>query len=109
MRPTVRVGHGSLTIRRSIQHGLDKTTLVVATTKSGRERRVALDARTLTLLADYRREAEQWADQARVDLTSDGYILTLDPTGSTPLKPDTITAGFTRATRRIGPDCASMT
>jgi integrase len=76
-----------LRIARSIQHGLDKTTLVVAPTKTGRERRVALDARTLALLADYRRQAEQWAAQARVALAHDGYILTLDPTGSTPLKP----------------------
>ena len=92
----------SLTVRRSIRHGLDKTTLVVAPTKSGRERRVALDARTLALLAGYRHQAELWADQAQVELAPDGYILTLDPTGSTPLKPDTVTAGFARATRRVG-------
>jgi integrase len=91
-----------LMIARSIQHGLDKTTLLVAPTKTGRERRVALDARTLALFADYRQQAEQWAAQARVALAPDGYILTLDPTGCTPLKPDTITAGFARAARRVG-------
>jgi integrase len=91
-----------LTIARSIQHGLDKTTLVVAPTKTGRDRRVALDARTLALFAEYRAQAERWAAQARVTLAPDGYILTLDPTGCTPLKPDTITAGFARAARRVG-------
>jgi integrase len=91
-----------LTIARSIQHGLDKTTLVVAPAKTGRERRVALDARILALFADYRRQAEQWAAQARVHLADDGYILALDPTGFTPLKPDTVTAGFARAARRVG-------
>jgi integrase len=91
-----------LTIARAIQHGLDKTTVVVAPTKTGRERRVALDARILPLFADYRRQAEQWAAQARVQLADDGYILALDPTGCTPLKPDTITAGFAGAARRVG-------
>jgi integrase len=91
-----------LTIARSIQHGLDKTTLVVAPTKTGRERRVVLDARILALFADYRRQAEQRAAQARVAIAPDGYILALDPTGCTPLKPDTITAGFARAARRVG-------
>jgi integrase len=36
-----------------------------------------------------------------VQLADDGYILALDPTGRTPLKPDTITAGFARAARRV--------
>ncbi|MDQ6784954.1 MAG: site-specific integrase [Actinomycetota bacterium] len=91
-----------LTIARSIRHGVDKTVLVVAPTKTGRDRRIALDARTRELLAAYRDQAERWAGAACVELSPDGYILTLDPTGATPLKPDTITAGFTRAARRVG-------
>lgn len=93
---------GQLTIARSIQHGLDKTQLVVATTKTGRTRRVSLDGRTLELLASYKSQAESWAVAARVELASDGYVLSLDPSGRSPLKPDTITAGFTRAARRVG-------
>src|SRR5207237_9103823 len=39
-------------------------------------------------VTDYRRQAERWATQARVALAQDGYILTPDPTGCTPLNPD---------------------
>jgi integrase len=92
----------SLTVARSIRHGVDKTVLVVAQTKTGRDRRVSLDARTLELFAEYRRRAERWGADAQVELSADGYILTLDPTGGTPMKPDTITGGFSRAARRVG-------
>ncbi|MHB1534748.1 MAG: tyrosine-type recombinase/integrase [Acidimicrobiales bacterium] len=91
-----------LSIARSIRHGLDKTELVVAPTKTGRVRRVSLDERTMDLLAHYRREAERWAADARVELSPDAFILTLDPSGVTPLKPDTVTAGFARAAARVG-------
>jgi len=93
---------GQLTIARSIRHALDKTELVVATTKTGRTRRVSLDVRTLELLADYRQQADLWASAAGVSVSPDGYMLSLDPTGLTPLKPDTVTAGFGRAARRVG-------
>jgi integrase len=92
----------SLKIARTIRHGLDKTQLEVGSTKTGRERRVSLDARTLHLLADYYAQAQAWATTARVDLSPEGYILTPDPSGVNPMKPDTITAGFHRATARVG-------
>lgn len=91
-----------ITIARSIQHGLDKTQLVVAPSKTGRTRRVSIDARTLDLLGQYRRQAEEWVAAARLELAPDAYLLSLDPTGRTPLKPDTITAGFSRSVRRVG-------
>jgi integrase len=91
-----------LTIARSVRHAVDKRQLVVAPTKTGRVRRVALDARTLEMLSRYRNQAASWAEKARVPLHASGYILTLDPSGSTPLKPDSITAGFARAARRVG-------
>ena len=91
-----------LVIARSIRHDVDKRQLVVAPTKTGRVRRLSLDARTLELLAVYRRRAAGWAADAGTELSDDGFVLTLDPSGVSPLKPDTITAGFTRATRRVG-------
>ena len=93
---------GQLTIARSIQHGLDKQRLLVAPTKTGRARRVSLDARAVEVLVRYREQAQSWAAAARVPLAADGYILTLDPSGATPIKPDTITSGFARAARRVG-------
>lgn len=91
-----------INIARSVRHALDKKELVVATTKTGRARRVSLDDRTLAVLMQYQRQAEAWAEAAQVELASDGYILTLDPSGRTPLKPDSLTAGFGRAVRRVG-------
>ncbi len=91
-----------VTIARSIRHGMNKTELVVAPAKTGRSRRVSLDARTLDLMGQYRQQAEKWAVAARVELASDAYVLSLDPTGRTPLKPDTLTAGFARSVRRVG-------
>lgn len=91
-----------LSIARSIRHGADKTSLAVAPTKTGRDRRIALDARTLDLFARYREQAERWAVDAGVELSNEGYIVTLDPTGLRPLKPDTVTSGFARAARRVG-------
>ena len=91
-----------LTIARSIRHGLDKQQLVVAPTKTGRARRVSLDARALDVLVRYREQAESWAAAAGVPIAPDGYLLTLDPSGVTPIKPDTITSGFARAAKRVG-------
>ena len=91
-----------LTIARSIRHGLDKQELVVAPTKTGRARRISLDARALDVLVRYREQAESWAVAARVAMAPDGYILTLDPSGVTPIKPDTITSGFARAAKHVG-------
>jgi integrase len=89
-------------IARSIRHDLDKRRLVVAPTKTGQVRRLSLDARTLELLAGYHAQAEGWAAEAGTELADDGFVLSRDPSGRSPLKPDTITAGFTRSTRRVG-------
>ena len=91
-----------ITIARSVRHALDKKELVVAGTKTGRTRRVSLDERTLEVLMQYRVQADAWAAAAGVQLGPDGYILTLDPSGQTPLKPDSVTAGFGRAAKRVG-------
>ncbi len=93
-----------LVIARSIRHDVDKRQLVVSPTKTGRVRRLSLDDHTLELLAGYRNQAEGWAADADAGtvLADDGYVLSLDPSGASPLEPDTITAGFTRSTRRVG-------
>ncbi len=90
-----------LVIARSIRHDLDKRQLVVAPTKTGRMRRLSLDDRALDLLGGCRRQAEGWTADAGTVLAEDGYVLSLDPSGVSPLEPDTITAGFTRSTRRV--------
>lgn len=53
-----------LVIARSIHHDVDKHQLVVAPTKTGRVRRLSLDARTLELLAAYRQQAAETVDDA---------------------------------------------
>ena len=97
---------GVLTIRRAVKHDVDRTKLVVRTTKTRQIRRVALDDLALALLQRHRTRVEQWAEQAEVDLDDEAYILPggrpLDPTGRTPVKPDTLTEQFRRLAHKVG-------
>jgi hypothetical protein len=45
---------------------------------------------------------QQAASEAGVPLDPDGYVLTLDPTGTAPIRPDTLTQAFGRLCRSIG-------
>ena len=93
---------GVLHVRRAVKHGIGKGELIVGPTKTHQERRVALDAPSLAILANHRARVGGWVAQAEVDLDPDAYILSHDPTGRTPEKPDTITAAFRSLTKREG-------
>jgi integrase len=43
-----------------------------------------------------------WADDAGVAVDPNGYVLTLDPSGVKPMRPDALTQGFTRICRATG-------
>jgi integrase len=95
--------HGSiLHVRRSIKHGIDKRTLIVGPTKTHQDRKIALDTLSQAVLASHRAKCQTWAQRANVALNPDGYILSLDPSGATPMKPDTMTEGFRSLARRRG-------
>ena len=85
----------TLHVRRSIKHALDGT-WVVGEPKTHRRRRMALDPFTLAVVAQHRHRAEGWASDAGVKLSPDGYLLTIDPTGVEPWKPDSLGQQFHR-------------
>lgn len=93
---------GVLRVERAIRHGLDHKELVVGTTKTRQRRTVALDALSLLVLARHRGRAQGWAAQTESELDPHGYILSLDPAGRTPMRPDTITGEFRLVTGRLG-------
>jgi integrase len=95
-----------LTIARAVKHDVDRTKIVVRSTKTRQVRRVALDAAGLELLAEHRKRVEEWARMAELGLVPYAYILPggrpLDPTGATPMKPDTLTEAFRRLAHKVG-------
>ncbi len=93
---------GVLHVRHSLKHGLDGRALELRDTKTHQERKIALDEFALAVLRTHRSRSQVWADQAGVVLRPDGYILTFDPTGSRPMKPDTVTRQFESLTKKAG-------
>jgi integrase len=93
---------GVLNVRRAIKHGVDRRVLEVRTTKTRQERKIPLDALSLTVLANHRAKVDDWAEAAEVTLDHDAYVLSHDPSGREPVKPDTITEGFRSLTNRAG-------
>ena len=91
-----------LRIERSIKRAEQRRELLVGPTKTHQDRRISLDPVTLAVLDTHRRRAEAWAAAARVALSDDGYVLTEDPTGRTPLAPDTLTHRFSRLAKHLG-------
>jgi integrase len=93
---------GLLHVRHSLKHGLDHRVVELRDTKTHQERRVSLDSFALAVLTKHRQRVEEWATEIGVGLRPDCYMLTLDPTGIAPLKPDTVTHQFDTLTRKAG-------
>lgn len=104
----VDLEHDVLHIRRAVKHGVNKRELVVGPTKTHQERRVSLDSAAHELLAAHRRRVQDWAVQAGVAVREDGYVLPggpawgFDPSGSEPVRPDSVTSAFARLARGLG-------
>jgi integrase len=101
--------NGVLHVERAVKHGLDHRAVVIGPTKSHQDRWVALDPFALAVLTNHRERVEHWAAGAHVELLRDGYILPgsrgrwgFDPTGATPMKPDSVGQTFRRLARRLG-------
>jgi integrase len=92
--------HASMTIRRAIVVGPNG--LVEKDTKTHSVRRVALDARTVQMLADYRDYIHTRADQCRVELRPDCLVFATDVEMLTPCYPDSVSRRFRRACERAG-------
>jgi integrase len=97
----IDLDRGLLHVRRSIKNDLDGS-WIAGPPKTHQARKVALDAFTLAVLDELRSRALRWASDAGVAVDADGYILTLDPSGVKPMRPDTFSQGFARICRSVG-------
>jgi integrase len=93
---------GILHIRRAAKHGLNHRQVVLRDTKTHSERHLALDTVALAVLDTHRERARSWAASAGVSLQEDGFVLTYDPTGQEPMRPDSLGQAYKRLTARIG-------
>jgi integrase len=62
------------------------------TTKTGRERRIAVAPAGQALLEEWRVKCEATAEAAEVELVEDAFIVSTFPDGSRPMNPDTLTS-----------------
>jgi integrase len=92
---------GRLHVRRAIKKDLSDRWMP-GPTKSHQGRRIALDAFTVAVLRQHHSRAKQWAEEAGTNLLVDGYVLTFDPSGKEPMRPDSLGQAFGRLCQREG-------
>jgi integrase len=97
----------TLHVRLAIKHD-DGPGWVIGPTKTHQQRNIALDQFSLAVLNELRTQAEGWAADAGVSLLPDAYIFTFDPTGRTPMKPDSLGQAFSRLCRSEGIEDVSL-
>jgi integrase len=91
-----------LHVQRSIKREEFGRALRAGPTKTHQDRKVALDPVMLAVIDTHRQRAEAWAEEAGETIGAVGYMLTEDPTGETPMAPDTLTHRFSRLAARTG-------
>lgn len=97
--------HGDLRIERSIAD-IPGQEPIVKTTKSGRERRLTLDAGTLAIIASRRERQVHLAETTcEVPFDSAGYIFSETPGTTVPLRPLLVSTRWARAARTAGVKC----
>ena len=94
----------TLTVARSVKHD-DGPGWTVGATKTHRVRRIAIDPATVETLQELRSTLATAASDAGVLPILDGYVFTLDPTGSKPWRPDSYSQAFSRLCLHTCPDC----
>jgi integrase len=91
---------GSVYICRSVASVGGGT--VVKDTKTHAARRIALDPATIDLLIQRRERADAFAHVAHCELGDEGFVFSMQPDGSAPLHPDTVTKNFQRLCKHAG-------
>jgi integrase len=71
-------------------------------TKTHQQRRIAMDDDTVTILRDHIARLDAVAAQLGIDIGAQGYLFTLTPDASEPVKPDTVTQRYDRLAKRLG-------
>jgi integrase len=77
---------------------------VEAPTKTRQSRRIALDAATCAVLDGRRRDLDQRAKAAQVDLAEDAFVFSHDADGRRPWRPDSASRAFRVLCHRVGLD-----
>jgi len=80
----------SIRFRRSLYRAGDERG--DKTTKTGRERRIAIAGGGMAILEDWRTRCEEAAEAADVELVGDAFIVSTLPDGSRPVNPGTLTS-----------------
>ena len=96
----VDLGLGTMTIRRAIVAG--PAGVVEKDTKTHSARRVALDARTVSVLREYRQYLADWAASCGVTLEHNCLVFASDVAMSRPCYPDSVSRRFRYACRKAG-------
>jgi integrase len=94
----------TLTVSRAVKHD-DGPGWIVGATKTHKIRRIAIDEATIDVLQSHWELMNAAAGDAGVKLRGDGYVLTLDPTGTEPWRPDSYTQAFNRICWETCPSC----
>jgi len=71
-------------------------------TKTGRERHVALDDVAISLLEQHREQVRGWAREAEAEIADDAFVFSPAVDGSTPFRPDNVTGFFIRVRDGLG-------
>jgi integrase len=77
-------------------------------TRHGDDRPIAVDGRTVALLAEHRARCEARAGEWGGKLTADGYVFSADEAGRRPLRVDTVTRRFGELAEDSGTATPSM-
>jgi integrase len=79
-----------------------KSQIIRKETKTDRVRRVAIDDATAELLEQHRMACQDEAEEFGVDLSPSSYVLSYEPDGSRPWRPDSASRRFTKLRDGLG-------
>ena len=96
----VHLDTGELDVARSVV--VVPGGLAEKSTKTGRERRVALDRVAVALLEQHHDQVDGWAREAEVLLADDAFVFSPEVDGSKPFRPDNVTGFFIRVRDGLG-------
>jgi integrase len=94
----------TITFSRGLVDGGPGVGIVEKPTKTGQIWKVSLAPATAARLNEYRRVCTERAAAVRTNLLPDGFVFTVQPDGSTPWRPDNVTARWTRVRKRVSLD-----
>lgn len=89
-----------ISIRRTVSYTEDGQ-LMDKDTKTHQQRRVVLDPETAAVLRDHRARVQARLDVGGDQLAPDAYVFSPDPTGLTPLLPDTASHRYQRMAQKL--------